>query len=306
MMSHRACQTIYISITACTRLTWPLMADAIDHSQQHCNTQCNWVVYRTDWMGCMTAQKREFPALLRRQREDAFWQKASHENKDFSCCHRNDDQDCKKNRGRLCALHQRACFSWNRQFPGHWRIPSAFFPCWVEVAVVPTGPGLTFQAVPSGFPLDALPAAWSSPPISFLAGGLAHTQRGRGVWHVCRRAPWGCYGRSGQLGRLCMSDSVADCRKVHPSIHEEVHSCVWSCARANPKYWCTCIQPCTHAEGHSHNQLATSFIPIFVFERQSVAPRMWYQLIPSADCSPEVPYLHGWFIFIRSSAFITL
>lgn len=46
---HRARWSIYISITARTRLKWPLMADVIDHTQQYCNTKWDLVrIWKTN------------------------------------------------------------------------------------------------------------------------------------------------------------------------------------------------------------------------------------------------------------------
>lgn len=46
--THRAHRSIYISITARTRLMWPLMADVTDHTQQYYNTQWDLVANKQE------------------------------------------------------------------------------------------------------------------------------------------------------------------------------------------------------------------------------------------------------------------
>lgn len=213
------------------------------------NTVTQWALVGdpTDWICCMTTQKCQFAALLCRQRDNAFWQNVSHEYEDFSCCHRNNDQDCKKQSKALLALPARLFFMKSivsRPLEDYFSLfsftalfffeglrlllyqtlqnISILFPFWMLfLLIVSRLLSLSFEEdwhTSSGPHLQTctLSMFW----WKWSAGALLH------VWQLFRLSP-SC---------LCVCIKPT---KVHPSIPEEVHSCVWTCARPNQKYCCS-------------------------------------------------------------------
>lgn len=175
------------------------------------NTVTQWALVGdpTDWICCMTTQKCQFAALLCRQRDNAFWQNVSHEYEDFSCCHRNNDQDCKKQSKALLALPARLFFMKSivsRPLEDYFSLFSftalfLFLKDWDCCCTKP------FKTFPSCFPFGCC-FCWL-----FLASYLFHLRRTgtHPAGHICRPAPWVCSDGSGQLGRCCMYDNFSDC-----------------------------------------------------------------------------------------------
>ena len=255
MMPHGAGQTIYISITVCTRLTWPPMVDAIDHSQQHCNTQWDLVVYLTDGICCVTTQKREFPALLCRQRDDALWQEVSHECEDISFCRTNNDQDC-KNRGRLCFLYQRALF---HEIDGFTATGEYLFSLRDWVWLYRMAEAWLSEHVPQ----------WT---LFLLFGSHLPSLPLEEVWHTsggteaCRTfadlhpedviievASWGIAACPIALGTVPVLSATID-PSIHPYIQRHIHVCDY--VHVLIRNTDTRASKQAHGEGHPHNQPA--------------------------------------------------
>lgn len=162
MMSRRAGQTIYISITVCTRLMWPPMADAIDHSQQHCSTQWDLVVYRTDWIFLYDYSETRVSGFADSVKMP-FGRKCHTNMKTSAAATKTMIRIVKKQGTALLSLLARLFFMKSivsRPLEDYFALLSPLFLWGIEIAVVPNSLGLTFKAFPSCFPLDTVSAVW--------------------------------------------------------------------------------------------------------------------------------------------------
>lgn len=170
---------------------------------------------------------------------------AKSEYEDFSCCHRNNHQDCKKQRRALLSLPARLFFVKSidsRPLEDYFSLLSMLFLLGIEVAVVPNSPGLTIKAFRVSLWTVFLRLGPHLPSLSLsqdwhTSSGVEACRTFADLHHedvMIEVARWGIAACTTALQTVPVLSVCVG--KVHPSIHEEGHSCVWSCARTNPKY----------------------------------------------------------------------